>query len=43
MICDVIKQNESALGTISLTFTMSRKLGILRHVVDQFHKAYSAF
>ncbi len=30
-------------GTISLTFTTRRKMGILQHVVNQFHKAYDTF
>ncbi len=30
-------------GRISLTFTMHRKMGILRCVVNRFHKAYDAF
>ncbi len=28
------------LGTISLTFMTRRKMGILRHVVNRFHKTY---
>ena len=31
-----------ALGMIPLTFTMLRKMGILRRVVNRFHKAYDA-
>ena len=29
-------------GTISLTFTMRRKMGILRRDVNRLHKAYNA-
>ena len=37
-----IENSKCDLGTISLTFTTRRKMGILRRVVDQFHKAYDA-
>ncbi len=39
---DLTVGNNCDLGTISLTFTTLRKMGILQRVVNPFHKAYDA-